>query len=309
LSKCSVNDFVEIGDKCRIVLDGKTGIRERTLIISAKYIKRWIEAHPFRNQSDKPLFISTSHSRFQKRITDWTLLHIVRNACKKAGITKNVTPYTFRHSRATNLAPYMTEMELRHYFGWTKDSTMPGTYIHLSGKHIDDKYENIATGKKTKLEPVPSVLLPEECPNCNESVESTTIYCYKCGYPLRKKTVEKELEIIEVFQSPYVRKVLGIDVESILAEYSDFRKLTHEMTAFYRAFSGSNRIYTSELRRRLDWTKERFNRLMQYLLETNIVIFKKEGLVEIQTYYDSNGNEKSVFDNFLRFQEIYLVNK
>ncbi|UCD13162.1 MAG: tyrosine-type recombinase/integrase, partial [Thermoplasmatales archaeon] len=223
LCNCNISDFVEIGNKCKIILDGKTGIRERTLLISAKYMKRWIEVHPFRNQSNKPLFISMSHQRFHRRITDWTLSDIVRNASKKAGITKNVTPYTFRHSRATNLAPYMAEMELRHFFGWTKDSTMPGIYIHLSGKHVDDKYENIITGKKSKLEPEPSILLPVECPNCNEPVESTAIYCHKCGYPLKKETVAREMKIAETFQSPYVQKILKINVDEIVNRFWNFR--------------------------------------------------------------------------------------
>jgi len=237
LCKCDMSDFVEIGNKCKIVLDGKTGIRERTLIISAKYIKQWIEVHPFRGQPEKPLFISMSHKRFQQRITDWTLLDIFKNASKKAGITKNVTPYTYRHSRATNLAPYMTEMELRHYFGWSKDSTMPGIYIHLSGKHIDDKYENIVTGKKSKLEPEPSILLPEECPNCNESVGSTGVYCTRCGYPLKGETVTREMKIAETFRSPYM-KLVGIDVDEVVNQFWNFRTYVNTMVSFRKAFNG-----------------------------------------------------------------------
>lgn len=298
LCNCNISDFVEIGNKCRIVLDGKTGIRERALIISAKYMKRWIEAHPFRNQLDKPLFISKSHPRFHQRITDWTLSDIVKNASKNAGITKNITPYIFRHSRATNLAQFLTEMELRHYFGWTKDSTMPGTYIHLSGKDIDNKYENIITGKKTKLEPESSVLLPEDCPNCNELVESTALYCYKCGYNMKGKyeAVERDLSILEMFRTDFA-KFEGVDIDKMVKQYRRFKAEISDIQKVLDCFNGGNVVTNDVIKKALRLDDDDCIKLLEYLCTAELIELDGDMVVLLD-------GEK--YQNFITMQKRYL---
>ena len=42
-----------------------------------------------------------------------------------------------RHSRASVLANYLTEAQMRQYFGWVQGSDMPRIYVHLSGRDID----------------------------------------------------------------------------------------------------------------------------------------------------------------------------
>ena len=36
------------------------------------------------------------------------------------------------------MANYLTEAQMNVYFGWTQGSDMPGVYVHLSGRDIDD---------------------------------------------------------------------------------------------------------------------------------------------------------------------------
>jgi integrase/recombinase XerD len=42
-------------------------------------------------------------------------------------IKKAVNPHAFRHSRATFMAKHLKEPEMREFFGWGKDSEMPGS--------------------------------------------------------------------------------------------------------------------------------------------------------------------------------------
>jgi integrase/recombinase XerD len=40
------------------------------------------------------------------------------------------------------MANYLTEAQMNVYFGWTQGSDMPGVYVHLSGRDIDDAVLN-----------------------------------------------------------------------------------------------------------------------------------------------------------------------
>lgn len=305
LVNCDISDLEHIGDIPRLTLDGKTGIRVRELVISAKLINRWLEEHPFNGQQDKPLFLSKSNARFNKRITTHGIADIISRIKEDAKINKKITPHTFRHSRATFLSQFMSEMEMREFFGWSRNSNMPSVYIHLSQKQLNQKYRNIVTGEKKKLEPKPSILMPVSCPRCSKTNDVSEQYCSNCMLPLSNKSVQKDLKIIETFRSPYM-KVMGINVDAVVDEFYNFRNITMEMTAFIREFNGGKSMDAGFLRNKLDWTKERFNRLMEYLLETDIVKLNGNNMVEIQTYQGQDGNEKSVFDNFLHFQKLYL---
>lgn len=62
----------------------------------------------------------------------------LQRIAKKAGISKQIHPHLFRHSRATYMANYLTEAQMNVYFGWAQGSDMPGVYVHLSGRDVDD---------------------------------------------------------------------------------------------------------------------------------------------------------------------------
>jgi hypothetical protein len=45
-----------------------------------------------------------------------------------------------KDSRATYLANYLTEAQMCAWFGWVPGSRVPGRYVHLSGRDIDQAY-------------------------------------------------------------------------------------------------------------------------------------------------------------------------
>jgi len=119
--------FDEYGAKLR--LKGKTGTRYIRVVKTARFLEAWVEL----NKSDRLFELSNQR-----------VCQILKEAAKKAGIKKRVHPHLFRHTRATHLAKYLTEPELKVYFGWSKDSRMPAIYVHLSGRDVDDKILQIA---------------------------------------------------------------------------------------------------------------------------------------------------------------------
>jgi len=244
LCNCNMEDIVEVANRSKIILVGKTGVRERELIVSQKYVKNWIDVHPFKDQLKKPLFLSFSHKRFHLRATTFCIEQLCNKARLKAGIKKRVTPHIFRHSRATFLAPHLKEAEMRQYFGWSRDSNMPGIYIHLSQSDVNSKYESIVTGKKREMEPEPSLLLPKACHWCGEKNEPTVRYCSRCGGKQGDereiKTISEEMKILEVFKTRFGKQMLK--------DFNNLETQSSLLEQFYNCFNGSNVLEIDTIR-------------------------------------------------------------
>ncbi len=304
LVNCNISDLVNRGDHLYLSVDGKTGIRELGLVTSASLMTRWLDEHPFREQPDKPLFISFNNARFHERLTPAGVADIVTKAKQKAGISKRVTPHIFRHSKATHLGQFMTETELRQFFGWSRNSNMPGVYIHLTQTHVNDKRRLIETGEKPKQEIKRSKLMSIPCPRCGVENDSSSKYCSGCMLPLSQQSVRRDLKILNTFRSPYM-KLLGLDVDKYVDRFYKFRSLVTEMVTFRKAFNGDKKMNINLLRNELGWTKQRFNDMLNYLLETDVVKVE-EDMVEIQIFKDDKGHVKSVFDNFITLERRFL---
>ena len=113
---------------------------------------------------------------------------MLNSLANKAGIKKNVYPHAFRHGRLTDLAKRgFNEMELRIFAGWTKESNMPATYLHLSGADIEKKLlakngivEDDSDERDIELKPV-------ECTRCKTRNPAGAKYCYICSMILDHK--------------------------------------------------------------------------------------------------------------------------
>jgi hypothetical protein len=177
-----------------IVLHGKTGARKLRLVIASPYLASWIENHPLKFNRDSPLWILTGNVGKFEPMTYAALAKVIRKVRKLAGIKKKIQPYTFRHSRLTQLAKLLTEQELKLIAGWTQSSKMAATYVHLSARDTDQailsKVYGITKEKESEKE---SKLKPIACPRCRIINEATNSYCKSCGMPLSLKAA-MELE-------------------------------------------------------------------------------------------------------------------
>jgi integrase len=109
-----------------IMVEGKTGRRRIRLNIAGKLLLYYIRYY---NITSGKLF----------NVTEEHIRQVVRNVAKRAGIKKRVYPHLLRHSRATHLAKYLTEEEMKLFFGWSKNSRMVSKYTHLSMRDIEEK--------------------------------------------------------------------------------------------------------------------------------------------------------------------------
>lgn len=87
---------------------------------------------------------------------------------------------------------------MNQYFGWVQGSNMPATYVHLSGREIDDAILSM-NGIKT-VEKKESALKPKICQRCSTINVSNAERCSNCFARLEQGKViiqEQEENLIQ----------------------------------------------------------------------------------------------------------------
>lgn len=184
---CKLNSltFDDLG--CNLVVNGKTGARKVRLIVSTPYLANWLEHHPYKHDNESPLWIAIGNKKKDIYVNYPTARAIFKRLFKKTGIQKRSNPHLFRHSRATFLASHLTEFQMNQYLGWIQGSKMPHTYVHMSGKEVDNAIlamNKIKTEKKTNE----TILQSQKCPRCSTVNGFNCKFCNKCGAILDMKT-------------------------------------------------------------------------------------------------------------------------
>lgn len=174
----------------------KTGARRIRLYHSESvpYLQAWYETHPDRDKPSAPLFHSMSRRAPKARFTPGALWQFIQRACKRTGIDRGLKPHDFRHTAATEKARLgWTEAEMRAFFGWTRGSDMPATYVHLAGKDYEEMDLERRGLKKPGQATRRSALAPRTCKICKAANLSTSAFCQNCRAPVSPKA-EAELQ-------------------------------------------------------------------------------------------------------------------
>ncbi len=175
----------------QITVAGSKGSRRLLLVASTPYVTAWLNVHPRANDPDATLWPTYDH-----RTAPLSYSH-VRNVlgalARRAGVTKAVNPHNFRHTRATHLATHLTEAQMKEYFGCVHASEMASTYVHLSGRDVDNA-----------LLKLNGIAVPEEangsdrftlraCPMCKLDNPPTNSFCSRCGSVLDEQAARELL--------------------------------------------------------------------------------------------------------------------
>jgi len=204
------------------IRESKTDVRSVVVIDADRYIKMWLQIHPYRNDLNSPLFLTSGKLKFlDPSAYNVTLKRIV----KKANLKKHVWAYLFRHSAITRcLNDGWSETMVKKRFGHGTDSKELITYEHLVSEQIDTYALNM---HKQKLagEKIKGIVKPEiTCNYCKTVNSDKDKHCLHCGRPINLKGfVETEDRreklndfVIEVFQramekNPELRRI-AIDI-------------------------------------------------------------------------------------------------
>ncbi|MBN1275774.1 tyrosine-type recombinase/integrase [Candidatus Woesearchaeota archaeon] len=192
-----IKDFEQEKHYATVKLKGKTGERVNPIVNSVPLIIKYLEQHPDRENPDAPLWIIQEDSRYGKPLGYQGCGKMLKITFKRAGVKKKVHPHLFRHSRATELARDLTEMQMCKFFGWVPGSGQTRTYVHLSGRDINSAVLKLSGIKIEEEEIDENPLQPKKCPRCGLINGAEMTYCGRCRAALEFKTaieVEKAVK-------------------------------------------------------------------------------------------------------------------
>jgi integrase/recombinase XerD len=176
-----------------LIVCGKTGDRRVRIIVSAPKLAAWLENHPLKANSNAPLWLSYSTRNRDDPFSYAAAKAMVKRTAVRAEMRKRVYPHLLRHSRATFLANFLTEAQLKQHFGWVQASDMASTYVHLSGRDVDGALLKLQ-GIEVKKQATGTVLKTVFCPRCNEKNSPDSKFCMRCGSPM---DIESALKLDE----------------------------------------------------------------------------------------------------------------
>lgn len=185
-------DFVKEGVRVHVPEGTKTGARDILAGGSAEpALANWLNAHPIRKQ-DALLFPSEhGHGNFRQMCVE-NLNQVIQNTAKKAGLTRKIKTYDFRHTAATINAKFFSEAQLRYYMGWTQDSTMAAVYVQMSGKDTDSGVAKKHDKPVVELHEK-SYVEPKKCKRCEKVNMHDAEMCAYCGLSFDKAKAKTDM--------------------------------------------------------------------------------------------------------------------
>ena len=183
----TVGDIEDRKHGKKVVIDGKTGARRLPLVESVPHINNWLNKHP-NPEKDNPLWCKIQQGNPDDQLGyRYIREKILKKNMERAEIDKPSNPHHYRHSRASYLANELKEAQLCAWFGWVQGSDVPARYVHLSGRDIDNAYDEMHGLYEPENEgDTPDVI---ECPRCQELNEPKAAFCMRCGFAIDHETV------------------------------------------------------------------------------------------------------------------------
>lgn len=161
------------------VPDGKTGQRVVYATRSVPFLLKYLDVHPEQLNNNAFLWISDANFNHGQPLLHNGGQRLINRCFEQAGIKKKHNFHWFRHSRATLLAPKLTEALLCKYMGWAIGSRQVKVYLHLCNKQLEDvflKMNGLEIGPEADQKPIKCV-----CGTLNHPKEK---YCQRCYRPL-----------------------------------------------------------------------------------------------------------------------------
>jgi integrase len=165
-------------------VDGKTGGRNPLVVGSAHYLSAWLAYHPFATNPEAPLWVYQHYQPTPRYVRYQAIRKILITLFARAHINKRPNPHGLRHARTTHLigSGLMTGEQARVYLGWSPNSTMLGTYAHLTTSDANNAI--LAENHVTTPTPQPTGLVPRPCPICQEANPPSAPFCVRCNNAL-----------------------------------------------------------------------------------------------------------------------------
>jgi len=127
------------------------GNRNRTIYFSERAID-WLRKYlNTRRDNDKALFVNFQKRKdAPRRLTDRSIERSIKKYALLAGLPKNTTPHTLRHSFATDLLSQGVDLRLIQEFLGHRNIATTQIYTHVTSKELKDVHRKFHGGKDLK---------------------------------------------------------------------------------------------------------------------------------------------------------------
>lgn len=189
LLNLKIKDVVFDDYGCKLNLFGKTGYRQVRLVGSEPAVAQWINLeHPCKKDKNSFLFCNTGPKREGKKLSYQALAKYMKQLKRKTGFNKDLNFHQFRHSRATELAEYLTDAQRCNYFGWEAGSQICRVYTHLADTdRAILELNGLVEKDKDKNGKFKNII----CPRCNTNNAYGSEICSSCNLGLDLYSIEK----------------------------------------------------------------------------------------------------------------------
>ena len=176
----AVGDVTDAKYGLKVTLNGKEGRRSPTLVPSVPHLRKWLAAHPGRDDGDAPLW---SKLDAPEPISGRAFQDILDRLAKRADVLRPVTPTNFRKSSASYLASRgMSQAHIEDHHGWVRGSRVAARYVAIFAEDADRELAKIH-GLDVK-EDTPDPIGPKTCPRCDRETPRDEPLCVWCGQAL-----------------------------------------------------------------------------------------------------------------------------
>jgi len=151
LVSMKISDVEDDGEIVTItVWESKTKPRKIPSKQYPQYLMDWIHTyHPFKQQIDKSMWVSTSTMNMFEPLTRRGILQIVKRLGCKAGVKKNITCHDFRHTAITRDCNFgMPWTHIATKYGLEKNSAMQQVYDHNDERSLTAYLKNEKTAER-----------------------------------------------------------------------------------------------------------------------------------------------------------------
>lgn len=177
-------DFDDMG--ARLLVDGKSGVDYSRIISSAPALAMWLDNHPSRENPKSPVWVNLESKNKGKQLSYHAAARMLKKCVKRGGLNKRIYFHLFRHTRATQAATKLNQIQLCALLGWKFSSNMPSTYVHLAGEDIDEAQAIMNGVERAKQEA--SDPQPKTCSRCGLKNTPFSKFCTRCGFVLDAET-------------------------------------------------------------------------------------------------------------------------
>ena len=212
LLNMKIKDVDLDSNPAHIVVTGKTGMRRIPILFSVPYVADYLnKAKATRRPVDYLWERYGKWAPANKALDRAGVAIMLKMAAARAGIEKPINPHAWRHARATYYANRLTEQQLKMFFVWTGGSKMAATYVHLSGRDLDNGVLQ-ANGQKVQELQQPK-LQAKVCPRCRTTNGAEMMYCGRCGSAMSIEVAmaqDKRNDVYaEMSRNPEVLKIMA----------------------------------------------------------------------------------------------------